>query len=67
MVRAKLPGRWTVANRFSFPGSFAPSLVRCFSGVCYPLDYDKVPETTVSGHVMNSGESSWYVDGMFMP
>ncbi|MEJ8782777.1 MULTISPECIES: hypothetical protein [Butyricimonas] len=61
------PGDGRLPIGFLSRALFAPSLVRCFSGVCYPLDYDKVPETTVSGHVMNSGESSWYVDGMFMP
>ena len=43
---------------------FAPSLVRGFLGVCYPLVYDKVPETTVPGHVMNTGEYLWYVHAL---
>lgn len=61
----KLPGERDCSQPVSLPGLFfLPHLVRCFSGVCYPLDYGKVPETTVSGHVMNSGECSWYVDGM---
>ena len=67
MVRAKLPGRWTVANRFSFPGSFCALSGSGFLGVCYPLVNNEVPSTTVLGHVMNTGEYLWYVHALVDP